>query len=106
MELPEFLARNEHGDVTCAGHRIALFDIVYFFNEGCSAEMIASQFPTLPLSLIYKSIGFYLDHRAEVDRQMSREQEQTERQRRASSPGPPVDELRQRLTQLHQLEFS
>ena len=66
MTLPEFLSVDEFSHVRCAQHRIGLEDIVYYFNEGYSPEMIAGVFPTLPLSLVYKVIGFYLENRAEV----------------------------------------
>lgn len=106
MELPEFLTLDKHGQVLCSGHRIGLVDVIHFFNEGYSAEMIASQFPTLALSLIYKVIGFYLDNRTEVDRYVAQEQEQVDRQRQTVTRGPGTDELRQRLAQMHQVGVS
>lgn len=106
MKLPEFLTRDEHGQVLCSGHRIGLVDVVHFFSEGYSPEMIASQFPTLALSLVYKVIGFYLDNRTEVDRYVAQEQEQVNRQRKDAPLGPGVAELRQRLAQMHHVEIS
>jgi uncharacterized protein (DUF433 family) len=104
VDLPQFLVQDKHGQVFCTGHRIGLVDIVYFFNEGYSAEMIASQFPTLALSLIYKVIGFYLDNRTEVDRYVAHEQRRVDQQRAKAAKGPQVPELRRRLAQMHHVE--
>ena len=63
MDLPEFLQTDESGLIRLTGHRIGLEDVVHFFNEGSSPEMIVGQFPTVPLPLIYKVIAFYLENR-------------------------------------------
>lgn len=106
MKLPDFLTQDEHRQVLCTGHRISLGDIVYFFNEGYSPEMIACQFPTLALALVYKVIGFYLENRTEVDRFVAQDQEQVARQRKESPRGPEIAELRQRLAHMHHVEVS
>ncbi len=66
MNLPDFLT-NADGDIDLTGHRIGLYHVVQRYNEGDSAEMISSCFPTLPLSLVHKVIAFYLENQAEVD---------------------------------------
>lgn len=100
MTLPEFLSVDEFGHVRCAQHRIGLEDIVYYFNEGYSPEMIAGVFPTLPLSLVYKVIGFYLENRAEVDAYTENERELADQHRRLAEHGPSMDELRHRLEKM------
>jgi uncharacterized protein (DUF433 family) len=87
MDLPGFLTADQDGQVHCTGHRIGLVDIVYYYNEGYSPEMIVGQFPTLPLALVYKVIGFYLENRQQVDDYVSREQQQVEQQRRTTAGG-------------------
>ena len=67
MELPDFLNRSPDGEIVLAGHRIGLYHLVQYYNEGESAEMLASRYPTLPLALVHKVIAFYLDHQPEVD---------------------------------------
>ena len=37
------------------------------FLEGCSAEEIGEQYPSLQLSDIYLVLGYYLRHREDVD---------------------------------------
>ena len=100
MDLPGFLTADKDGQVHCTGHRIGLVDIVYYFNEGYSPEMIAGQFPTLPLALVYQVIGFYLENRQQVDGYVTREQQQVEQQRRTAAGGPSLNELRRRLVKM------
>ena len=67
MDLPDFLARSPDGNIVVPGRRITLYDIVCDFNEGQSPEAISQNYAPMPLATVYKVIGFYLDHRAEVD---------------------------------------
>ncbi len=66
MKLPEFLTETR-GEILLRDHRVGLFHVVRRYNDGFSAEMIACQYPTLPLALIHKVIAFYLENRREVD---------------------------------------
>ena len=63
MILPDFLVQDSDGYIHLAGHRIGLQDVVYYYNEGCSAEELCEVFPTLPLALVHKVIAFYLESR-------------------------------------------
>lgn len=67
MTLPDFLHEAKYGEILLTGHRIGLYHVVKFYNEGYSPEMLLGQFPTLPLALIHKVIAFYLENRREVD---------------------------------------
>ena len=104
MNLPEFLQTDESGLIRLAGHRIGLEDVLHFFNEGSSPEMIVGQFPTVPLPLIYKVIAFYLENREKVDKYVAQERAAVERHRAAAPSGPDMDELRRRLAQIHNTE--
>lgn len=66
MGLPEFLHERD-GEVRLAGHRISLFHLLAFYHEGYSAEMLHEQFPTLPMALIHKVLGYYWEHKAALD---------------------------------------
>ena len=66
MTLPEFL-QDTDGYIHVAGHRVGLQDVVYYYNEGHSAEALAEMFPTLTLALIHKLIAFYLENQVDVD---------------------------------------
>lgn len=106
MDLPEFLQSDESGLIRLTGHRIGLEDVVHFFNEGSSPEMIVGQFPTVPLPLIYKVIAFYLENREKVDKYITQEQAAVERHRAAAPSGPDMDELRRRLAKMHNTEVT
>lgn len=64
--LPDFLT-NYHGEIRLTGHRIGLFSVVRPYREGCSAEVLALQFPTLSMALIHKVIAFYWENQPAVD---------------------------------------
>jgi uncharacterized protein (DUF433 family) len=97
MILPDFLTQDASGDIRLAGHRIGLFHVVHYFNEGYSPEMLVLQYPTLPLALVYKVIGFYLDNRAEVDAYVAAYRDDLSRQREENPRRLDVAALRQRL---------
>lgn len=99
--LPEFLCRSSDDYIRLAGHRIGLSQVVASYREGFSAEMIREQFPTLPLSLIHKVLGFYLESRDWIDRYVDKEQMDVERQRVGSRNAPSLEELRRRYRQRH-----
>lgn len=67
MRLPNFMLRSADGEIRLKDHRIGLYHLVQNYNEGDSAEMLSSRYPSLPLSLVHKVIAFYLDNQAEVD---------------------------------------
>jgi uncharacterized protein (DUF433 family) len=96
MELPESLVRLPEGEIMITGHRIGLYHIVERYNEGESAEMLASRYPTLPLSLVHRLIAFYLDNKSEVDSYVAHFSAELDAQRKA---GKHVDlsALRERL---------
>ena len=67
MTLPDFLTQASDGEIRLTGHRVGLYHLVQRYNEGESAEMLASRYPTVPLSLVHKVLAFYLDNQPEVD---------------------------------------
>jgi uncharacterized protein (DUF433 family) len=104
MTLPEYLVAESTGEIRLAGHRIGLYHVVHYYNEGYSAEMLAGQFPDLSLALIHKVIAFYLDNRAAVDTYVADCQEALKNQRAANPNRLPLASLRQRLAQTHPSE--
>jgi uncharacterized protein (DUF433 family) len=96
MVLPDFLTKSADGEIRLSGHRIGLYHLVERYNEGDSAEMIASRYPTLPLALVHRTIAFYLDNRTEVDAYVAACAAALGQQR---SSAPPLDlhALRDRL---------
>lgn len=86
MILPEFLTQSSDGDIHLTGHRIGLFHLVHYFNEGYSPEMLVCQYPTLPLPLVYKAMAFYLENQADVDVYVARCQSELALQRSVRRP--------------------
>jgi uncharacterized protein (DUF433 family) len=85
--LPDFLVRDGDGLINVTGHRVGLVNLVHYYNEGFSAEMLADEYPTLPLSLVHKVIAFYLENRVEVDSYIAGCQVESERLRASASKG-------------------
>ena len=104
MTLPEFLSQNSNGEIRLAGHRIGLFHVVHYYNEGCSPEMLACQYPSLPLALIHKVIAFYLENREEVDAYVATCRDELSRQRTTNPRRIDVEALRRRLEAMQQVE--
>ena len=103
MSLPDFLSRNHAGDIRLTGHRIGLFHLVHYYNEGYSPEMLVCQYPTLPLALIHKVIGFYLENRGEVDAYVAACDDELSRQRDIDHKTLDLATLRQRLESSQQV---
>jgi uncharacterized protein (DUF433 family) len=96
MALPEFLTQDDYGYIHVTGHRVGLGDIVFFYREGDSPEMLHARFPTIGLPLFYKIIAHYLENQPAVDEYRSWHADEIARQRADARPGPSLDELRQR----------
>jgi uncharacterized protein (DUF433 family) len=105
MTLPDFLHEANYGEILLTGHRIGLYHVVTFYNEGYSPEMLACQFPTLPLALVHKIIAFYLENQQEVDEYVGREKAAVAQQR-ATGKHLDITALRERLKVMQSLEMT
>lgn len=99
MELPDFLHRNADGEICLKGRRIRLIDVAARFEEGHSAEtVLLDHYPDLDLALVYKTIGFYLDHQEEVRSLIEKNrQAMQELEAQPRRPTPSLAELRRRM---------
>ncbi|MCC6298811.1 MAG: DUF433 domain-containing protein [Anaerolineales bacterium] len=61
------LETDERGVIRVSKTRVTLDTIVIAFKDGATAEEIAQQYPTVPLSDVYYVIGYYLRKRDEVE---------------------------------------
>jgi len=104
MNLPDFLTREATGEIRLTGHRIGLYHVVHYYNDGHSAEMLTCQHPTLSLALIHKVLGFYLENKGDVDAYVAACQEALREQRAANPHRLPLVSLRERLAALHGAE--
>lgn len=97
MNLPDFLTQEPDGFIHITGHRIGLTNIVHYYNEGYSVEMLLCQFPTLNLAILHKTVAFYLENREEVDAYVAQCEAELEKLRAAARKVPSLAELRSRL---------
>ena len=96
MTLPDFLAQDKYGYVHIAGHRVGLVDIVTFYGQGDSPEMLHARFPTIALPIVHKVIAYYLENQGAVDEYCAVHAEEMARQRAQARPGPSLEELAKR----------
>ncbi len=104
MNLPSFLNREPTGEIRLAGSRIGLYQLVHYYNDGYSAEMLVCQYPTVALALIHKVLGFYLENKADVDAYVSECKEKLDQLRASSTSRVPLASLRERLEAMHVAE--
>jgi uncharacterized protein (DUF433 family) len=63
------------GGYWVAGTRVSLDSIVYRWREGLSPETIQREcFTTLTLAQVFGALAYYLDHQAEIDEYLKRQQ--------------------------------
>ena len=94
MTLPDFLTRGPMGEIRLTGHRIDLYLIVLFCNEGHTSEMLHDEYPTLPLDLIQKVLAFYFENQAEVDAYVAEVESKIEQFRANYQSGPGILRMR------------
>lgn len=97
MTLPNFLTQDDDGEIRLTGHRINLYSVIDRYQEGYSPEMLAEEYPTLPLALIHHVIAFYLDNQAEVDAYVTAYRDELERQETEHMPSPAAERIRKQL---------
>jgi uncharacterized protein (DUF433 family) len=96
MILPDFLTHDADDEIRLTGHRIGLYTVVRLYREGKTAEEIAEELPSLSLALVYKTLAFYLENRAEVDAYVDAYRAELERQEQIYRQGPSLEELQRR----------
>ncbi len=102
MTLPDYLTRDPDGEIRLTGHRIGLYTVVRSYREGRSAEQIAEEFPSLPLSLVYEVLAFYFANKAEVDAYVDAYAAELARQEAEHVPGPGEMKMRELFARVRQ----
>ena len=64
---PVPITKDDSGMIRINGTRVTLQTLVYAFRRGDSAEQIVESYPVLRLADVYTVIGYYMNHRDEVD---------------------------------------
>jgi uncharacterized protein (DUF433 family) len=90
--------RMDEGEVIRVGNsRVTLQAVISDFHRGASPEEIAHHYPALNLSEVYLVIGYYLQHRAEMDAYVRQQRQLADEARRVVEADRPNDPLRERL---------
>jgi uncharacterized protein (DUF433 family) len=85
------------GVIRVGGTRVRLDSVIYAFNEGYTAEEIASQYPALRLADLYATIAYYLNHQDAVDEYLRQRAESAADLRAEIERKPEYQNFRNRL---------
>ncbi len=86
------------GGLRVGGTRVLLEIVIRAFQDGATAETIVQRYPSLALSDVYSTIGYYLRHSTEVDAYLTdREQQSTAVQAKVTATQPQMQQIRDRL---------
>jgi uncharacterized protein (DUF433 family) len=91
------LEMEEYGTIRVGGTRVRLDTVIYAFNQGHTAEEIASYFPALNLADVYTVIAYYLTNKTIVDEYIQRGEEEADQLRYEFESQPGHQLLRERL---------
>lgn len=72
---PVPLRQDERGVYRIGSTRVTLDTVIGAFKDGATAEEIVQQYDTLELGDVYKVIGYYLHHRADVEAYLRQQEE-------------------------------
>ena len=95
VEVP--LRMDDGGVIRIGTTRVTLQALVADFHRGASPEEIAHHYSALNLSDVYLVVGYYLQHRADVDGYVRQQRQLADAVRRAYEADHPDDPLRARL---------
>ena len=77
--------------------RVPLQTVIWAFNQGADPEEIVHQFSALNLADVYMTVGYYLQHREEIDQYLQQQQEKSETIRLETLDRFPQTGLRAKL---------
>lgn len=83
------LTRLENGVYRVTGTRIPLERIIEEYKAGATPEEIVFSFDTLRLSDVYTLIGYYLEHKEEVEQYLREEEKLAEQVRQMIEAAQP-----------------
>ena len=95
---PDYLPEID-GERRFKGTRVTPWVLLHFYNaQGYSAEMLASEFPSVDLAVIHKFLAFYIENGSEMDALARTEEGEAERLGAASPNRLTLAELQKRRT--------
>jgi uncharacterized protein (DUF433 family) len=87
----------DDGTVRVVGTRIPLEVVVEEFKDGASPEEIVIHYPSLNLADVYTVVGFYLNHKSEVEDYLRRQEADAEAIQRKIEASQDLKGIRERL---------
>ena len=94
---PVPITKDDSGMIRINGTRVTLQTLVYAFRRGDSAEQIVESYPVLRLADVYTVIGYYMNHRDEVDNYILEQEKLGEAIRSENERRFPNDGIRAKL---------
>lgn len=91
------LIRDDSGTIRVAGTRVTLETVIAAFRRGATAETIVDKYDVLSLTDVYLVIGYYLQHRDEVDAYIQQQKEIGDQVRRENETRFDPHGIRERL---------
>ena len=96
-EMPP-LRKEESGAIRVGNSRVLLELVIRAFQDGASPESIVQRYPTLSLSDVYTTIGYYLRHQQEINAYLNEREQLAESVRqRLLETQPDLSLIRARL---------
>ena len=92
------LVKNSDGDILVGGTRVVLDTVVAAHLEGHPPEEIVTQYPALQLADVYTAIGYFLQHKTEVEAYLQERRQLSEKVRRENEVRFPAAGIRERLS--------
>jgi uncharacterized protein (DUF433 family) len=89
--------RENDGVIRIGQTRVTLQTVIADFRQGNSPEEIVHHYPALTLSDVYLVLGYYLQHRDEVDEYVQQQRVLAEQARQNYEAHYPQDPLREKL---------
>ena len=88
---------DEDGVARVGQSRVPLQTVIWAFNRCADPEEIVHQFSALNLADVYMTVGYYLQHREEIDQYLQQQQSKSEATRFETLKQYPQDGLRAKL---------
>lgn len=96
-ELVPITVSEEGTTVYINNTRVTLDSVVEAFLEGATPEEIVYRYPSFDLADAYAVVGYYLRHRAEVQRYLEQRRDHAEQVRERNERRFPPEGVRERL---------
>lgn len=95
--LPVPIRVDAHGVMRVGETRVRLDTVIFAWKQGESPEQIVENFDVLSLADVYAVIGYYLNHRLEVEKYLEQNELKGEQLREEHEQRFPQAAIRERL---------